>query len=115
MPQAQLYLSAVAAGAVNLLGNQGRAGEAATCLAFGNVFASVDANLSWLGIEIWLKHGGLGRTRADHRPLFAGWDARRVEAKGIACLEKYPASLDVKEYRTVRPERRFQSASLAVM
>ena len=62
----------------------------------------------------WRK-SGLGRTRADHGPLFAGWYTRRVEGKEVACLEKYTASLGVKEYRAIRSERGFQSASLAVM
>lgn len=44
VPGTQFDLSAVTAGAVNLLGNLGRAGEKASGFAFGDVAAFVDAD-----------------------------------------------------------------------
>jgi hypothetical protein len=56
VPLAQFDLSNMAAGGVNLLGDQGRAGNATASLAFGDVTASVDAYCSGFGLKIRLEH-----------------------------------------------------------
>jgi hypothetical protein len=56
VPLAQFDLPNMAAGAVNLLGDQSRAGKAAAFLAFGEVAASVDAKFCRSGIEVRLQH-----------------------------------------------------------
>ena len=58
---------------------------------------------------------GLGRTSADHRPVFAGWYAGRIEGRAVASSVKYARPFNIEVYGAVWPHRRFQSASLAVM
>lgn len=65
-------LANVAARAVNLLGDQGRALRAAARSALRNVAASVDANGCRRGIEIGLQHNyAVGRARSA-QPIASG-------------------------------------------
>jgi hypothetical protein len=46
----------VASGDINLFGDNGRSLQAATGLALRKVFAEVNADSRWRGIEVRLKH-----------------------------------------------------------
>jgi len=65
VPRAKFDLANMAPGATNLLGNKSRAGKAVAGLASRNVVAMMDADGRWFGIEIRLKHPGVGDLPVD--------------------------------------------------